>query len=251
VTERLLPHGLFLGMPICIADTAAFIDLLTDPNRLAPGAGIRVGYLNAWTTVLASRNASFAAMMANQLDIVYSDGMGVVWGARWLGVPVPERINAADCIVDFLRMCASRNQKVYLIGGKDGVAKGAASKWTSLVPGLQIVGAESGYLEDPAMAAVRVRESGADILLLGMGSPTQENWAVAHGQKSGARIIWCVGAMMEFHSGLRYRAPEWMRRMGLEWLVRLVVEPGRMWRRYLIGNLVFVWLVFRGRPLVQ
>jgi N-acetylglucosaminyldiphosphoundecaprenol N-acetyl-beta-D-mannosaminyltransferase len=200
---------------------------------------------------LASQRPEFAELMATKMHLVYADGMGVVWAARQCGAQVQERINAADFITDFLVQCQGRGLKIFLMGGKEGVASGAARTWQQQVPGLAIVGTQSGYMDDPTMAASAVRDSGADLLILGMGSPTQEEWASVHGRNTGVKVIWCVGAMMEYHSGMTARAPVWMRRAGLEWLFRLAVEPGRLWRRYLIGNLEFLWITIRKRPLFQ
>jgi N-acetylglucosaminyldiphosphoundecaprenol N-acetyl-beta-D-mannosaminyltransferase len=239
----------FLGIPLCTATKTHFIESLTSVADNGPT--IKVAYLNAWTTVMAANQPTFARRLRDDMEVVYADGMGVVWGARFLGISIPERINAADFILEFLLQCAQKNLKIFLFGGRDGVASKAATQWQCCNPALQIVGTAAGYGIEGGEVARQVRAAGADIVLVGLGSPLQEDWAATHGHQCGARVVWCIGAMMDYHSGSTARAPVWMRKMGLEWLFRLLVEPRRLWKRYLLGNLRFLQVVITRRTLVD
>jgi N-acetylglucosaminyldiphosphoundecaprenol N-acetyl-beta-D-mannosaminyltransferase len=106
-------------------------------------------------------------------------------------------------------------------------------------PGLQIVGTLPGYGAG-AGAVAEINGSSADILLVGMGTPTQEKWIVRYGDQLDAPVIWAVGALFDFVSGKLPRGPRWMTDHGLEWLCRLAAEPRKLWRRYLIGNPLFL-----------
>jgi N-acetylglucosaminyldiphosphoundecaprenol N-acetyl-beta-D-mannosaminyltransferase len=213
-----------------------------------PPAPVRVAYLNAHTSNLAARLPALRTILG-RCDLVYADGQAVVWGARLLGLRAPERVNAGDFIVRFFRECAARGIRLYLVGGAPGLAARAGEAWQRLVPGLRIAGTRDGYFAaDEAEAVARaIRDSGAEVVLVGMGSPRQEEWMDRCGGETGARVVWSVGALFEYFAGERRRAPQWMRRCGLEWLFRLALEPGRLWRRYLVGNVRFCLRVARAR----
>jgi len=236
------PAADFLGCPLHPISVRDFIAAATG------GARLRIAYLNAHTSNLAARDSHLRDIL-RACDIVYADGQAVVWAARLLGIRAPERVNAGDFITRFLQVCAEKGLRVYLLGSKEGVAQRAAEVWQHRVPGLEIAGSKHGFFapeESPDVAA-RVREARADVLLIGMGSPQQEQWMAAWGDATGAGVVWCVGALFEYDAGAQRRAPRWMRGAGLEWLFRLAMEPGRLWRRYLMGNAVFIWRVLRAR----
>lgn len=232
----------FMGCPLHPIAVDTLIEIVAD--AASGGRRLRIGYLNAHTSNLCARQAAMREALG-ACDIVYADGQAVVWAARLLGCPAPERVNAGDFIERLLEACAVRGVSVYVLGSYKGVARRAAREWTARVSGLTVAGAEHGFLEEgeEQAAARRVRDSGAGLLLVGMGSPRQEAWMAQWGDTSGAPVVWCVGALFEYASGMRRRAPEWMRRAGLEWAFRLALEPGRLWRRYVVGNVIFLWRV--------
>ncbi|OPZ07350.1 MAG: putative N-acetylmannosaminyltransferase [candidate division BRC1 bacterium ADurb.BinA364] len=208
--------------------------------------------MNAHNANLAFRDPEFAAILA-LADLAYADGMGVVWGWGLLGRPLPERVNAGDFIAEFCRRAAARGVSLYLLGGRPGVAAEAARRWTQAAPGLRVAGTRHGYFtaeEEPALAEA-VRQAAPDILLVGMGAPRQEKWARRWAEPIGAPVVWCVGALFEYWGEARPRAPVWMRRGGLEWAWRLALEPRRLGRRYLIGNLEFLLNLRRLRRAIR
>jgi N-acetylglucosaminyldiphosphoundecaprenol N-acetyl-beta-D-mannosaminyltransferase len=236
----------FLGVPLCFLTTGEFIECLiseTLARRGKPNAKpFFVTYLNAACSNISAHDEEYRRIL-HKADIVYADGQAIVWASRWLKAGVPERVNAADFFLEFCKRAADENLSLYLLGSALGVAPGAASRFVSEVPHLNICGADSGYFTDDEEVLERIRNASPDILIVGMGVPRQEKWVFRNIDKLDARSVWCVGALFEYYSGYRLRAPVWMRKAGLEWLFRLVLEPKRLWRRYLIGNAVFLWRV--------
>jgi N-acetylglucosaminyldiphosphoundecaprenol N-acetyl-beta-D-mannosaminyltransferase len=180
----------------------------------------------------------------NLADVVYCDGTGVVWGAWLAGQHLPERMTGADWIYPLCLRCAAESVSLYLLGGRPGVAERAANRLTALYPDLSIVGTHHGYIHDsPAdnMAAIEAaNRARPDILLMGMGTPLQEKWIAAYRPQLKAPVVWAVGGLFDFVAGVQPRGPRWMLDHGLEWLYRLLSDPRRLWRRYLLGNPRFV-----------
>jgi N-acetylglucosaminyldiphosphoundecaprenol N-acetyl-beta-D-mannosaminyltransferase len=177
-------------------------------------------------------------------DVVYCDGHGVRLAARALDAEMPHRMTGADCMWAFARLCAQAGASVYLLGSEPGVAQEAAARLRARCPALDVAGCHHGYFEPGSPHDDRViedlRERRPDIVLVGMGSPKQELWVQRHAADLDCRVLWTVGALFDYLSGRVPRAPSWLADNGLEWIFRLAIEPQRMWRRYLLGNPVFV-----------
>jgi N-acetylglucosaminyldiphosphoundecaprenol N-acetyl-beta-D-mannosaminyltransferase len=236
-----------LGVPLVRQDTKNFIDwLLRKAQGSDIGAATFITYLNAHCSNVAGNDAEYAAIL-QRAEAVYADGQAIVWASGFLGDALPERVNAADFILELLRRGAGENLKIFLLGSAPGVAERAAARFRAEIPALQIVGVRDGFFDDEAQLLADITAAAPDILLVGMGVPLQEKWVAAHLPQLNAHVVWCVGAMFEYYGEARARAPVWMRKAGLEWLFRLVLEPRRMWRRYLVGNVVFVLRVLRAR----
>lgn len=257
---RPFPTQPFLGLSLAAVTTRDTMDLVLQAAR-ERSAPLTAAYLNAATVNLAFENADYARLLA-RMSLLYADGMAVVWAARRLGRPIPERVNAGDFTREFMLQAARQGLRLALVGGRparpgegsaseSGEAERAAALFRQWAPGLQIVLTHHGYLDDPAAsaaAAAAIERADPDLVLLGMGSPRQEERALAWAAAGRPRAWWCVGALFEYYAGTRARAPIWMRRAGLEWVFRLALEPGRLWRRYLIGNPAFIFRVLRARP---
>jgi len=203
-------------------------------------------YLNAHTFDLSLNDAAFREILATA-DLLYADGMSVVWAGRWLGRRIPERLSAADYFEAFCRRCARENISLYLLGGSDGVSRTAADVLARRVPTLHIAGTHRGYFEEGESNSViqRINASGADMLVVGMGSPRQESWVARYATELTVPVCWTVGALFDYFAGREPRAPDWLCRCGGEWMYRLMHEPARRWRRYLVGNSRFLWAVLR------
>jgi N-acetylglucosaminyldiphosphoundecaprenol N-acetyl-beta-D-mannosaminyltransferase len=158
-----------------------------------------------------------------------------------------ENVNGTDL---FPRLCEAASQaglSIYLLGARPGIAEAAANKMRERYPGLHIAGARDGYFspEEEAGVVAGINASGAAILLVAFGVPRQELWIERWRTDLQPRVCLGVGGLFDFYSGRIARAPVWMREIGLEWVWRLLQEPKRMWRRYIIGNPLFLSRVWR------
>ncbi len=235
-----------MGLPLSAVDTDGLIRLLLD--RAEAGISSRVCYVNANSWNLARRDLYFHRVLASA-DILYADGMSVVWASHVLGPPLPARLSAADYIEDFARASAARQVSLYLLGGREGVAEIAARRLAATAPGLNIVGTGDGYFAPTESPRVidRINQASPQVLLVGMGSPRQEFWVTAHQKSLNVPVVWTVGALFDYLADAEARAPQWMCRAGLEWLFRLAVDPRGKASRYLLGNPAFAGAVLVAR----
>jgi exopolysaccharide biosynthesis WecB/TagA/CpsF family protein len=178
---------------------------------------------------------------------VLPDGVGVDIAARLLyGTPFPANLNGTDFVPAFLR-ASSRPLIVGLLGATRANAEAASRKLGLLTPQHRFVVIHDGYFssaEEPGVIA-RIADLHPDILLVAMGVPRQEFWIARNIDQRHCTMPIGVGALLDFMSGSVPRAPVWMRRLRLEWVFRLMIEPGRLWRRYILGNPIFLWRVMR------
>jgi N-acetylglucosaminyldiphosphoundecaprenol N-acetyl-beta-D-mannosaminyltransferase len=197
---------------------------------------------------IAWRDPAYKATL-RACDRVFADGIGLRLGGRMLGVELRDNVNGTDMYPLLCQAAAKAGRSLYLLGARPGVAAAAAAAMRTRFPGLIIAGARDGYFsadeEDAVIEAIN--RSGAAILLVAMGAPRQEQWIARHRARLLPPIAMGVGGLFDFYSGRIRRAPPWMRKTGLEWVYRLLQEPGRMWRRYLIGNPLFLYRVSRQR----
>ena len=179
--------------------------------------------------------------------LLTADGQAVVWAARLLGQPLPARVAGADLMEDLLAHAADRGYAVYLLGAKDEIVRACVVKAERLYPSLRIAGYRNGYFrrEDEADIVAAIRAARPDILFLGFGTPAKEYFMHRHYRALGVPFVMGVGGSFDVFAGLVTRAPRWMQRAGLEWAFRLGQEPRRMWKRYLVGNTRFAWLIAR------
>jgi N-acetylglucosaminyldiphosphoundecaprenol N-acetyl-beta-D-mannosaminyltransferase len=203
---------------------------------------------NVHHIVRLQRDALFRQAYAGA-SLVLADGMPLVWASRSLGRPLKMRVTGADLLPCVCEMAASLDKSVFLLGARNGVAERAAYNLRRSYPGLQIAGTYSppvGFEHDPAEEGrVMERINGAkpDVLAIGLGAPKQEVWIAAHRQELHFGVALCVGAAIDYAAQALKRAPHWMQQNGLEWLWRLMQEPRRLWRRYLVDGLAFAPLL--------
>lgn len=231
------------------------IDLGAPPELLSTLSGWageerarRVMYVNAHV-VNQSRAQPDLFRALRRADLIYCDGYGVRLAARALDLPVPHRMTGADWIWGLAALCEAAGQKIYLLGSDPPFAQQAAARLAREFPRLDVVGAHHGYFELGSPHNERVlediRAGRPDIVLVGMGTPKQELWVDRYAEELGGAVVWTVGALFDYVSGRVPRAPRALADNGLEWIFRLAVEPRRMWRRYLIGNPLFLGRVLR------
>jgi N-acetylglucosaminyldiphosphoundecaprenol N-acetyl-beta-D-mannosaminyltransferase len=203
----------------------------------------RVLYVNAHVLNESREDPTLRGALMDA-DLVYCDGYGVRLAAKALSAEIPHRMTGADWIWDLAARCEERDASVYLLGGDPGVAAQAGQRLRRAHPELRVVGTHHGYFDMGSGHDERVIEDinacRPDILLVGMGTPKQEIWAQRTVERLDCSVLWGVGALFDFVSGRVPRAPASLSDNGLEWIFRLAIEPQRMWRRYLVGNPVFL-----------
>jgi N-acetylglucosaminyldiphosphoundecaprenol N-acetyl-beta-D-mannosaminyltransferase len=205
--------------------------------------------MNAQFVEIAHGEERFADLIA-RADLNVADGLSLVWASRVLGQVLPERVAGVDLMIRLCETAAASGKSVYFLGGSPGAASRTAELLLESLPALRIVGIDCpphGFLEDPVecnSVADRIGAARPDLLFVGLGAPKQEYWIERYAHLP-AKVMMGIGGSFEFASGFRKRAPLFWQKVGVEWLWRLCLEPRRLWRRYLIGNTVFIFLVLR------
>jgi len=204
---------------------------------------LRVVFVNAHAINTTFTDADFKATVSTA-DRIYADGSGMAIAARMCGTPLIDNVNGTDLFPLLCRDAIAADAKIFLLGGKPGVAEKAAQTMTDFGMGAAIAGTHHGYFAHGSAEEDRVigliNASGAKIVLVAMGVPLQDQWAQRNASRLDARVIAGVGGLFDFFSGSISRSPKFMRTAGCEWVWRLALEPRRMGRRYLIGNAVFL-----------
>ena len=182
-----------------------------------------------------------------QASRVLPDGIGVNVGCRMQGVAMRANLNGTDLFPRLCEALAGNGQSIYLLGAQPGRAEATARAMQEKFPQLRVAGTHHGYFDAAGDAAVirDINASGADILMVAMGAPRQEMWLSQHADALEVPVRMGVGGLFDYYSGSIPRAPLWMREIGLEWVWRLLQEPGRMWKRYIIGNPLYLYRVWR------
>jgi len=206
--------------------------------------------LNVHCVNLALRHAWLADFL-NQAQLVFCDGDGVRLGLRILGVEPPPKITYNEWMWELAGFCAEKGFSLYFLGAKPGVADEAAQKLKARYPGLSILGASHGYFqkegEENAGVVDTINRLKPDILVLGFGMPAQEKWLETHFRDLQVHIFLSGGAVFDYVAGRLKKAPAWMVRAHMEWLYRLGQEPRRLFKRYVIGNPLFLYRILRER----
>jgi alpha-1,3-mannosyltransferase len=208
---------------------------------LQSGERLNVGFANAHSLNIASTNNAFREALRGFL--VLNDGLGLDIASRIkFGRPFTANLNGTDFVPYFLAKTRHR-LRIYLIGTTDDVVAQAAQSFRARYPWHSVVGWRSGFFTGPddiEETCRGVRATKADCVLVGMGNPLQELWIADHGAKTGAKLLIGVGALFDFTAERVHRAPSWVQSLRCEWVYRLLQEPRRLVRRYLIGNVVFL-----------
>ena len=212
------------------------------------GAKSRVFFVNAHCLNTASNCAEYRESL-RRAEFLLPDGSGVLLASRMLHLPIRHNLNGTDLTPLLLKAAEEDGCSVFLLGARPGIADLAAASLRQRYPGLRIVGAQHGYFlpeETPAIIR-RINAAQPDILLVAMGVPTQELWITQHYNELQVPVNLAVGALFDFLSNSVPRAPLVVRKVGMEWAFRLVCEPRRLWKRYLVGNFSFLFRVMAMR----
>lgn len=238
-TERFGNEAEILGVSIDnrTMDTAV-AEILTP---LYGGRARQVSFVNVDCINQAFTDSEYRQVLQAS-DLRLGDGIGLRIAGRILGSEVQQNVNGTDL---FPRLCAeleASEKNLFLLGARPGVADDVAKWIQGNYPGLIVAGAHHGYFsknEEPTVLEM-IRRSKATVLLVAFGAPRQEKWIRKHLDTLPVVSALAVGGLFDFYSGRIPRAPQWLRELGLEWTYRLYQEPARMWRRYLVGNTVFL-----------
>ena len=212
----------------------------TITTLLAPGRR-RVNFMNAHCFNVMARDRQYATAV-DSADFLLPDGIGVGLAAKMTGQALAANLNGTDLIPALLKEAAKAGKSVYLFGGTPGTADKAANNLTNEIPGLKIAGTRDGYAgaQNDADVIADINASGAGIVLVALGVPMQELWLHCNAPYIDAELTMGVGAALDFFAGNVARSPAWVRKAKCEWVWRLALEPRRLAKRYLEGNVRFL-----------
>lgn len=224
-----------------MAGTVAACERIVERGEFAQQVSINAAKLVAMGEDTELREAVEGCRLIN------ADGQSVVWASRLLGDPLPERVAGIDLMLELLALAERRGYPIYILGARQQVLETAVQRLRERFPGLQVAGCRDGYFaeEESEELVTEIRASGARLLFVAISSPRKERWLARYGGRLGVSFAMGVGGSIDVVAGITRRAPKGWQRLGLEWLYRLLQEPRRMLRRYLVSNLRFSLLVAR------
>ncbi|MDZ8050721.1 MAG: WecB/TagA/CpsF family glycosyltransferase [Aulosira sp. ZfuVER01] len=203
--------------------------------------------------ILSLQKDAFFREIYRQAFLVVPDGVSLLWAAKFLQTPLKGRVNGTDLFEKLCAIAAEKGLRVFLLGGRPGAAEQAKQKLKARHPNLDIVGTYCppyGFESQPEELEsinAKIKAASPDILFVGLGAPKQEKWIANNYLELKVPISIGIGVSFELVADMVRRAPVWMQKAGLEWLFRLIVEPSRLWKRYILGNPTFIWLVLKQR----
>jgi len=235
----------FLGIPVdalTMEETVSKIDEAISSEQTINHVVINAGKVVAMQTDKELYNSVVTC------DLINADGQSIVWAARFLGRNLPCRVAGVDLMQNLIKLAADRKYRCFFLGAKEEVVKKVVEIYSAEYGSEIIAGYRNGYFskEQEPEVAQQIAESGARLLFVAISSPKKENFLYRYkGLLKKVYFTMGVGGSFDVVAGVTRRAPGWMQKIGMEWFYRFIQEPGKMWRRYLIGNLKFIWLVIR------
>ncbi len=210
------------------------------------------GYIvtpNASHMVELQNDKKFLESYKNALLIV-PDGFSIVLASKLLGKPLKEKCSGADLFPEICKLASELGMRIFILGGRDGSEKIVEEKIREAFPGIVVssfsppFGFEKNEEIEKEIINL-INDFKTDILFVCVGTPKSEKWIYKNFNHLNINLAFSLGSAPEFFTGVKRRAPKWMQKVGLEWLWRLIQEPGRLWKRYLIGNTIFIWLIIK------
>jgi N-acetylglucosaminyldiphosphoundecaprenol N-acetyl-beta-D-mannosaminyltransferase len=242
-----MPRIRMQGIPVDAFEIRALLDRTTELVKARGRSTIT--YVNVHVLNVAADDAALVSFLESA-DVCFCDGDGVVLGARLLGETLPGRMTGADWIWDLAAHAEREGWRLAWVGGEYGVSAAAARALRAKHPRLQFVATHHGYTPwtGPRHEALIASLNAArpDVVFVGMGTPLQERWVAANREAIAAPVVWCLGATADFVSGKVSRGPSVLHQ-NQEWIARLLVDPRRLWKRYLVGNPLFLLRMLRER----
>ncbi len=221
---------------IDLASAAAFL-----VSAAALGRHLQVFFVNAHCVNVAARDRRYQQLLTSS-RFLFADGAGMALAARFSGITLKNNVNGTDLFPKLCQAAAAASLPMAFLGARGGVARKCAALMEHRYPGLRIVWVEDGYRssEEEDVQIPELNASGAKLLLVAKGVPSQEHWIAANAARLTPSVILGVGALFDFYSGTIPRAPQLVRELRIEWLYRLLHEPRRLFRRYVVGNPEFI-----------
>ncbi|MEM7164053.1 MAG: WecB/TagA/CpsF family glycosyltransferase [Planctomycetota bacterium] len=241
-TPRKISHQLLFGIPIHVCTTAEAVQSCL--HAVETNAPVHIGCVNAAKIVKMRRDSLLRDSVLSS-DLILADGIAVVWASRVLGRPLPERVTGIDLFTNLLAAAAQRQQSIYLLGATPDVLAQLITRITTEYPGVRIAGSHHGYFNETEEADIArdISAAGADYLFVGITSPKKERFLAQWQGQLDVRVCHGVGGSFDVLAGAVRRACGAWQRLGLEWLFRLLQEPRRLWKRYLVTNTKFLLLL--------
>lgn len=183
----------------------------------------------------------------NNCPLINADGQSIVWGSKILGNELPERVAGIDIFTELVRISAEKGYKPYFFGATEEVVSTVVNKFKNMYPSLEIAGYRNGYFTEDKSKKIAedIRNSNADILFVAFSSPKKEYWINENMTIMKVPFAMGVGGSFDVIAGKTTRAPKWMQKVGLEWFYRFIQEPRRMFKRYIGGNIKFIFLILK------
>jgi N-acetylglucosaminyldiphosphoundecaprenol N-acetyl-beta-D-mannosaminyltransferase len=212
-------------------------------EHIGKRSSLLLGIVNVAKLVNCCKNAELHKSLT-EADIVLADGLPIVWLSKLIGDPLPERVTGIDIMHRLLESSSKKHYRVFFLGAEKAIVQNVVQIVEKEYPGLIIAGYRDGYFKESESenVAEEIRKSSADIIFVAMSSPKKENFLRKWRNFINVPICHGVGGSFDVLAGVTRRAPLWMQKCGMEWFYRLVQEPKRMWRRYLVTNMVFIKL---------
>ena len=235
-----------LDIPIDNVDMDGSIEWIVE--QLHGDTSKQICFVNADCANIAWRDNTYRELL-RKTDFVLADGIGMKLAGKILGTGIRENVNGTDLFPRLCERLAGTGKRLYLLGGRPGVPDGVHDWIKKHHPDMTVCGVRHGYFNDDELPEVlaAIRESRADLLLVAFGAPRQDLWLAEHLADTGVKVAVGVGGLFDFFSGRIPRAPQWVRELCLEWVYRFLQEPGRLWKRYFLGNGIFLSRVFWDR----
>jgi N-acetylglucosaminyldiphosphoundecaprenol N-acetyl-beta-D-mannosaminyltransferase len=237
-----------LGVPL---DTLTMGETVVKCRELAHSGSIHQHVvLNAGKMVTLQSDDRLRSII-NSCSIVNADGMSVVWAARFLGHKVPERVAGIDLFMELVAAAAADGDSVFFLGAEEAVVAKTVEVLKAKHPTLRVAGFRNGFWSDTDELIESIKQTSPTYLFLAIPSPRKEYWLNEHLQALGVPLVMGVGGSFDVVAGKTSRAPKLLQNAGLEWTWRLIQEPRRMFKRYLVGNTAFVRLVLEERKRLK
>lgn len=232
------------GIPVSALTLEEVLDLVE--HAVATRSPLQIGVVNAAKVVNMRRDPLLRSDVLAS-DIILADGIAVVWAARLLGAPLPERVAGINLMAGIMRRGHARGYRVFCLGASDEVLQRTVERMAARYPRVRIVGSHNGYFAEHEEAAVAqaIADARPDVLFVAMTSPRKEMFLARWSKRLAVPVCHGVGGAFDVVAGKVRRAPLSWQRLGLEWLYRVQQEPGRLWRRYLVTNTLFCGMVLR------